>query len=349
MRASNLALLILLILVGCFLPTGPGRRVALSNSHSLKTPLSPMRGPLLEQKVLILDDQPAELVWLQGFSCSVIDAQGAPQPEGFLNQCNLDLLNVQRHSTLMKFQSSRGQRLFGLCEGSASVRFPAGFGIPILSNEPCTLFTQLKGHTDAELSVSGTLDFLRQRGLEKPMVALQCLTVYSLVASDGEARYYGIKSPDPTLHGPGTAPFKATTSTHYKDSFEQEFTALWALEPGKQQSRTLVTELLQLSHDTVVHYAAAYLHPYADSLELRDLSEQKTVLRLRVKEKGPGGELKLVEQFSDVDGVKLFKDHQYELICNYDNTGTVDLEAAAVLYLYVRDQEFSLDKLPPRS
>ena len=56
--------------------------------------------------------------------------------------------------------------------------------------------------------------------------------------------------------------------------------------------RTLVTELMSLPYDTTVHYIAVHLHPFAESLELIDLTTGKNVRIERVY-------ARIVEESSD--------------------------------------------------
>ncbi len=56
------------------------------------------------------------------------------------------------------------------------------------------------------------------------------------------------------------------------------------VKPGREVNHTLVTEIMKLPYDTTLHYVAVHLHPFAESLELLDLTAGESVFKSRVKE-----------------------------------------------------------------
>ena len=97
---------------------------------------------------------------------------------------------------------------------------------------------------------------------------------------------------------------------------------------------------MKLTFDTTLHFAAVHLHPFAQSLELRDLTADKTVFKANAQNFKDKIGLKKVDYFSSEEGVPLYKDHEYELISVYNNTTDLDQDSMAVMFLYVLDQEF---------
>ena len=55
---------------------------------------------------------------------------------------NLDL-DVAAHEALLGKNRAFSQRLFTLSQGQLSIRFPDGFGIPVMSSETLDLTTQV--------------------------------------------------------------------------------------------------------------------------------------------------------------------------------------------------------------
>ncbi len=90
-------------------------------------------------------------------------------------------------------------RLFTLSQGQLEVKFPPGFGIPVLSNEPLDLITQVLNlnFDDQQFRVRHrvTLDFVRDRDVPRPMRPLYQGGVYGLKAlSDKEMAYDAAES-----------------------------------------------------------------------------------------------------------------------------------------------------------
>ncbi len=48
-----------------------------------------------------------------------------------------------------------------------------------------------------------------------------------------------------------------------------------------------------------------------------------------------------VEYYSSVEGLPLYKGHEYQLISVYDNTSGVDQDSMAIMLLYVHAKDFT--------
>ena len=119
------------------------------------------------------------------------------------------------------------------------------------------------------------------------------------------------------------------------DDFGRKFAAHWKVEPGIEENRTLVTQWMVIPFDTTVHYIAVHLHPFATSLELRDLTANSSIYKSHTTAPKDGIGLTRVESFSSEEGIPIFKDHEYELVSRYDNTSGVDQDSMAVMFLYL--------------
>jgi hypothetical protein len=104
-------------------------------------------------------------------------------------------------------------------------------------------------------------------------------------------------------------------------------------------NHTLVTEILALPFDTTIHTIAVHLHPFAESLTLHDLTTGKTVFRSETRPFFDRIGLARVESFSSIEGIPIFRDHEYELISVYDNTSGEVQDSMAVMNLYMLDRE----------
>jgi hypothetical protein len=121
------------------------------------------------------------------------------------------------------------------------------------------------------------------------------------------------------------------------------------VKPGYAENRTLVTEQLNLNSDTRIHSIDVHMHAFAESIELRDLTEDKTVFVSRAMgiERGIG--VAKVETYSSSEGIPLYKDHEYAVISVYDNPTGENQDAMASLYMGLADPQFSAHRLLGRN
>ena len=335
----------ILLCAGCFLPTGEVSKVFKSQEHTLFQITGPKGGQIFNEKILLLDNQPGELVWLTESSVALQSSGGEAIAESMIGMCDTKLMRPERHNQLMGVTQPIAGELFRHGAGVTKISLPEGFGIPLNSNEPCNLRTQAQSLDEVpknqKLHFLNRLEFLRNRGREVPMKALFCARAIGMIASDGKPGYFGEKSPDPAVHGQGTAANKLATTLTFPDPLGQNFGDYWYLDKGVQETRTLVTHLFRLKFDTKLHLATGHLYSYGRSLELRDLTADETLVKLEVTKRGPKGEVLELEQFSSIEGVPISMDHQYELVSIYDNTSDVQQKAAASMSLYLEDREFN--------
>ena len=100
-----------------------------------------------------------------------------------------------------------------------------------------------------------------------------------------------------------------------------------------------LTELgLGLDRDTTVHFMWMHVHPYAESLQLRDETIDRIVWKGNVKN-DPDSKRAIIlttDTYSSQDGLLLHRDHKYELIATYQNPTPHPVDAMASLWMYVR-------------
>ena len=125
-----------------------------------------------------------------------------------------------------------------------------------------------------------------------------------------------------------------------EDRHGQKFSGHWVVKPGREENHTLVTQWLNLPFDTTVHYVAAHVHPFAKSIELRDLTTGQTVFESHAHNFDDRVGLREVEHYSSPEGFRIHADHEYELVSVYDNTSGKEQDSMAVLFLYMLDEEF---------
>ncbi|MEM9291836.1 MAG: hypothetical protein AAGD01_09155 [Acidobacteriota bacterium] len=382
----------------------------LSQLYSVDSIYRSMQGPWSQESVVLGDalhhqglkeGSAAELLWVVGYRAAMVAADGeSARSQEFMCHSNLDL-NAADHRSRFGAQKVTDGRLFTLSQGQYTIDLPEGFGIPLLSDEPLSLTTQVLNLNLPEprgLDVRHRVEiqFVRDADLKRPMQALFPQGIYGLATLEDQPVVFGreasptssaghllgaaasIAKPeegsdsaghhggDHSSHGSheghgdahggahgGAADVEAmmaagatcmvgqNAATHeYQDRLGRRFTGHWVVQPGREVNRTLVTDILTLPFDTRVHYIAVHLHPFAESLELRNLTTGKTVFKSRVRPADAGIGIEHVEYFSSVEGVELFREHEYEMVSIYENSSGEPQDSMAVMYLYLLDREY---------
>jgi len=324
-------------------PAKPRRLEALSPVYTVDQVYRSMTGPRSTQTLSFPEAESPALLWITGFRAEMVAEDGeTPMSQEFMCHSNLDF-DRQRHSRLLSLPIYHTDRLFTLSQGQLEIDLPDGFGLPYYSDETLQLTTQVlnlnPGDETRRVRHKITVDYVRDADLERPMKPLFMTSGWGLVSLDGEPAFFGT-SDAPLEHAASCLPGEGAAHDERSDSLGQTFSGHWVVKPGREVNRTLVTHLLRIPYDTTVHYIAVHLHPFAESLELVDLTAQKTVFKSMVAANEDSIGIRRVEHFSSVEGIPVFADHEYELVSVYHNTTTEDQDSMAVMLLYLLDKEF---------
>jgi hypothetical protein len=293
-----------------------------------------------------------ELLWVTGFEAAMAAPDGVnPMSQEFMCHSNLNVDAVAYHALLPTRLVVTGGRLFTLAQGQISATLPEGFGIPIPSQQPLQLFAQVLNHNiegqTLQVRHRVRVDFVRDRDLQQPLVPLVHHGVFGMKLVEGPDGHFRVPHDrvGAAEFGEGCGigePAEAGEAHLIGDGYDRVFTAFWLVQPGREVNHTRVTDFLALPYDTTAHYITAHLHPFAESLELRDLTSGETVYKSSTRQADSGIGLAEVEHFSSAEGLPLYKDHQYELVSVYDNTSGEVQDAMATLMLYLRVKDFSV-------
>lgn len=353
------------LLVGGML-VGGGRPAAAANQHPeavSKTILSrtyeidrkyrSMMGPSSQEKLRLIEPAPGqawdaqEVLWITGYKAVMVGQDGiSPKRQEFMCHSNLDIDPVA-HRRGWRTTASFSSRLFTLSQGQQTVAFPPGFGIPIHAAESLSLTTQVLNlniegeHFDVRHRV--TIDFVRGRDLAAPLIPLFPTSAYGLELVTGKDGYFGLEQADPEKHGPGCLVGASASGNTYDDPQGRSFTGHWVVPPGREVNHTLVTQLLRIPYDTTAHYIAVHLHPFAESLTLRDLTSDHIVFTSQARNFPDRIGLAEVQSFASVEGIEMFASHEYELTSVYNNTTDDPQDSMAVMYIYLRDHELEAE------
>jgi hypothetical protein len=303
-----------------------------------------MRGPMSEARGALSDADPPELLWITGYRAVMVDGESeAPVSQEFMCHANLDL-DMPAHRKRFGWEKNASRRLFTLSQGQNAVRFPPGFGIPIASDEEIEVQMQVLNLNEEgppfTVRHKVTVEYVRDRDLAAPMQPLFMKAAAGLVSLDDARTHYCVVDAYREEHGEGCMPGERAAGNVTQDRHGQRFSGHWVVRPGHEENHTLVTQWLRLPFDTTVHYVAAHVHPFAKSIELRDLTDGRTVFRSNAHNFEDRIGLREVEHYSSREGFKLYADHEYELVSIYDNTSGEDQDSMAVLFLYLLDREF---------
>jgi hypothetical protein len=307
---APLALLALCLALPAAADSEVRTREVLSQNYEVDRTYKSMQGPHGQEKVVLDDGLFPELLWIVGYGARMVGKDGETP----------------------------------LSQGQFSIRFPDGYGIPVLSTEELDLTTQVLNHnrTDGHFDVRHkvAIHYVRDSDLATPMRPLYPSSAFGMVLVKGDAGVPGVEKPHDETHGPGCLPGEAASNAPYDDELGRVFSGHWVVKPGREVNRTNVTQRMGLPFDTTLHYVAVHLHPFAESLTLRDLTTGEALFESHARGPEQGIGLEHVDHFSSKDGIQLHRDHQYELVSVYDNTSGEDQDSMAVMYLYLLDREY---------
>ena len=340
------------ILAGCALascsttPSTPPieSRVVYSDAFTIDTTWASMKGPYRVMDVTLTDTTSHELVWVVGYEAAIVDADSRePKSSEFMCHSNVDL-DMARHRQIFGWEKFPSRRLFTLSEGQTEVKLPDGFGIPLRSDEPLSVTAQVLNHNyhGAPIRVRQriTVHYLRDRALKKPLIALYQRGVNTLVRLDGPNGAYNSDVEPEEMHDHAAAEGMGADSIPYHDHEGRTFAGHWVVKPGREVRTTPINGWLGMKQDLTIHFVSVHLHPFAESVQLRDVTTGETVLASKAENRSERIGLARVDQIASPSGITLHKDHQYELVSAYNNTTTQNRTAMAVMYLYVEDTEF---------
>jgi hypothetical protein len=319
----------------------------LSGSYVIDQIYKSMKGPQKMDEIQIGGGGLPERIWILSYKTEIVDpVSGAVLSEEFMCHNNLNFESLRDH--LQKLGSGRvgrpSERLFTLSQGAMSVEFPEGFGVPIWSNERLQLATQILNLNPVEqtrqVQYKTTVRYARDKDAKGRLRPLYQRGIQGLKLISGVDGYYGVEPGDTEGHGESCSIGVLAGKRTISDKQGRDFAAHWVVEPGLEENHTLATEMLGLKQDTTAHYIAVHLHPFAKSLELRDLTMGKSVFKSMATNSVDRVGLEHVEFFSSEEGFPLYKDHEYTLVSTYDNTSDEQQDAMAVMFVYMLDKNY---------
>ena len=306
-----------------------------------------MRGPSEERTAYrLVGGKENELLWITGFRATAVHSDSSTEAsQEFVCHNTLSFNYPTRQKAvargLLEASRSASQRLFTISQGQQEVRFPPGFGIPVLSSEPLMLQSQLLNLNQQSSSFyirqKSETYFIRDSRLTEPMRPLFMVELVGAVplSSDTKHETHPQESSGPSCLGVTTA----TKSFNFEDHRGRTVSAHWMVPPGRHEFENYVGKL-GILFDTTAHYFLVHLHPFAESIELYDVTAEKLVFRSKARSYPHKRGLASVDHASSVEGTKIFKDHDYRLTSVYHNTTDVSQDAMSMLFIYALDKGY---------
>ncbi|MEP2935005.1 MAG: hypothetical protein ABJM06_04760 [Gilvibacter sp.] len=300
-----------------------------------------MEGPKVMQGFQV-NPNSEDLIWIQSFKTEAlaIDEQTVLSND-YICHTNVDYYDSTYYSK-WNLPDRIGQhypRLATLTNGMESYEFPEGFGFPIKANEYFYLSTQSLNHNKRDsvfkLKHKITLGYAKDDSRLKP---LDSRTIFIMLPYDDEQPFKNDAAKvDPSICIP-----VETKNHNYLASNGRRMSGHWVIFPGKQTYRSLVNDQLQLKDTTRLHHIATHLHPFAESLSLKDITADTIIFKaLAINHQDKIG-LEKIAEFTSEEGVLLYPDHDYQLVLQTNNTSDSRQDMMASMFVALYDSE--LDK-----
>ena len=301
-----------------------------------------MEGPKV-MRSFQLDYTKSDLVWLTSFETKAVSTNEVDLlSNDYICHTNIDFYDGEHYSRwqLDDRIGTQYPRLTSMSNGIESYAFPEGFGFPVFSNENLFLSTQTLNHNikTEPFSVKHEVN-LGFQPHHKTMTPLQSKTVFVMLPYDAKNPFQG-----PTDSNPNMCLPVETKNHSYVNDKGESLSGHWVIFPGKATYSYTITEQLQLEDNTTMHHIATHLHPFAETLAFRDKTTDSTLFISQAENYKDKIGLKRVTSFSSIEGVMLYKDHEYELVLTTNNTSNInqDMMASMFVFLYDKDMDEKL-------
>jgi hypothetical protein len=294
-----------------------------------------MEGPKSSKYVQLTQD--SSLVWLTGFHVKALDSKSLKYiSNDFICHTNVDFNDVNYYTSfhLQKRIGTQYPRLTSLSHGMESFSFPDGYGVPMKGNEYLYVTTQALNHNlpDASLWIRHEVDIHYSK--EKNLKPLMSRTAFIMLPFNESEPY---KSP----LDPGTNQcIPVETKNHtYDDGKGNKLSGHWVIPVGKNTYRSSVNGQLQIQDSLRLHAAAIHVHPFATRISLFDKTENKAIFSSKIVNHKGIIRLTSIEPFSSVEGIWLYKNHNYEIVLDVENTTQQQQDMMGSMFLFFYDKE----------
>ncbi|MBN8701850.1 MAG: hypothetical protein J0M08_02215 [Bacteroidetes bacterium] len=297
-----------------------------------------------------------EIYWLVGYSVEILDSNNKPLPDIFLCHNNLDIYDKTtapwQINTIGTFC-----RIFTLTGGQTEIKLPKGYGVPIASWQDLTVTSQALNHNYPNIHLATKqrvkVYYLKDSELDfsmQPVYQQAIFVTKQLSGPEGEfakpPKQFSPTSPITIGDTSSTISYSACCTGRvfdenfnpYKDNYNRTYTGHWNIAPGYEKLTSNITLMLDLKYDTKIRFIGIHAHPYSESLELIDKTENKSLFKGKNKSFSDKIGLAYLDSYSDTTGIQLYKTHEYVLISEYNNPQQVTHTAMATMFVYLEEK-----------
>ena len=312
-----------------------------------------MQGPQSAIRVLLgAPDAAPELVWIKAVHTEVVGESGQAVSQEYMCHLVAALDDAIVRDDALATETT-DLRFGTMSQGLSHKSYPLGFGLPALSTHFLSFHSQVLNlnREDANVRVRHRVitHYIRDSERAVPMKAIDSTyaQVMVLLNEDKGEGYYGVRVPNDEIAGSSCSVGQHVESEVglLPDSYGRQYSAHWVVEPGTTENRALATKLMKIRYDTTIHAIDVHLHPFAEWVELRDLTARETVFRSKASQIEHGIGLASVESFRSAKGLPVYSDHEYAIVAGYDNTSGENQDAMAVMYVGTHDKRFDASLL----
>jgi hypothetical protein len=294
-----------------------------------------MEGPKSSNYVQLSQD--ATVLWLTGFHVKALNAKTLKTvSKDFICHTNVDFNDVKYYSSfhLEKRIGTQYPRLTSLSHGMENFSFPRGYGIPMKGNELLYVTTESLNHNlpNANFWIRHEVDITYSKA--KYLKPLMSRTAFIMLPYN---KYDPFKQPT----DPGTNQcIPVETKNHsYDDGQGNKLSGHWVVPTGKNTYRSAINNQLQIQDSLRLHAAALHVHPFATQISLYDKTTGHFIFKSKIVNHKNKIGLTSIEPFSSEKGIWLYKNHEYEIVLDVNNTTATNQDMMGSMFLFFYDKE----------
>ncbi|MFM2213291.1 MAG: hypothetical protein RL427_554 [Bacteroidota bacterium] len=294
-----------------------------------------MEGPKSSNYVQLSQD--STVLWLTGFHVKALDAKTLKTAsKDFICHTNVDFNDVKYYSAfhLEKRIGTQYPRLTSLSHGMENFSFPKGYGVPMKGNELLYVTTEALNHNLSQANFWIRHEVAITYATEKHLKPLMSRTAFIMLPYD---KYDPFKQPT----DPGTNQcIPVETKNHsYDDGKGNKLSGHWVVPSGKNRYRSTINQQLQIQDSLRLHAAAIHVHPFATQISLYDKTIKQNIFTSKIVNPKNKIGLTSIEPFSSEKGIWLYKNHEYEIVLEVNNTTSISQDMMGSMFLFFYDKE----------
>ncbi|WP_298151755.1 hypothetical protein [Flavobacterium sp.] len=308
--------------------------VMLSPTFMIDDIYKSMQGPAGSRMIQISRD--TSMIWFTGFGVEALDAKTKKRiSNDFICHTNFDFNDVRYYDGLgLKDRIGKQfPRMASLSHGMESFHLPAGFGIPMRGNDLLEVTTQALNHNvkDSTIWVKHLVSVEYSKAALKP---LRVGHAFIMLPYDEKDPYREPLDPSRNYCIPVT-----TDSHDYCDAKGRKLSGHWVVPAGKNTYRCKVNDQLMIKDSLRLHASAIHVHPFATSITLFDKTKNAAVFTSSIVNFKNRIGIESIAPFTSEQGVWLYKDHEYEVVLEVNNTTSVKQDMMGSMFLFFYDSE----------